>query len=75
MQQRKLWSKNANAAKERKRLESDLAECIPKSMCPTVFPWIIKITNTMDGESATLRPRNRTHALKAIGCVLSNYVP
>jgi hypothetical protein len=74
MQQRKLWSKNANAAKARKRLSKERNEVIPKHSCPTFFPWKITVEHLLTKEKATLKPRSKSHCYKALQVTFDNYV-
>jgi len=68
------WSRNANAAKARKRLESPPPPREPKRI-KAALPWQITLTNTIDGESATFTPRSARHAMRAIAVTIANYKP
>jgi hypothetical protein len=68
------WSRNANAAKARKRMERKAVEPEPK-LCRALLPFEITIKCLVDGESGTFRPRSGRHAKRVIDLVLAHYVP
>jgi len=69
---RKKWSRNANAAKARKRL--DRATDRWPQMRP-IFPWTITLTNTLDGATVTIPLQSARHAKRFCDAVLGNYQP
>jgi hypothetical protein len=68
------WSRNANAAKARKRMERGAVEPEPK-LGRALLPFEITIKCLADGESGTFRPRSGRHAKQVIDLVLANYLP
>ena len=69
---RKKWSRNANAAKARKRLER-IPDRKP-DMIP-FFPWKITLTHKLDGAKFTLDLQSARHAKRFCDAVLANYEP
>jgi len=69
---RKKWSRNANAAKARKRMER------PPERWPDLksyFPWKITLVNTMDGATFTLPINSARHGKRFLDAVCANYEP
>lgn len=69
---RKKWSRNANAAKARKR------KSIPAERWPKIehyFPWKITLTHKQDGAKFTLDLKSARHAKRFIDAVIPNYEP
>lgn len=58
--ERILWSRNANAAKARKRLERPEREVVPGMV--RCFPWEVTVRNVLDGANVTLKVRSGRHA-------------
>jgi hypothetical protein len=72
MEARKKWSRNANAAKARKRMEN------PPERWPEMqafFPWRITLENKLDGAKFRLDLRSARHAKRFCDAVLGNYEP
>ena len=65
------WSRNANAAKARKRMERERDEEPHKLV--RFFPWKITVKNLLTGERATFRPRSGRHAKAALNVLFSEY--
>jgi hypothetical protein len=72
--QRLKWSRNANAAKERKRMERPPPDPEPKFQ-RAPLPWEITVRNAIDGQSATFRPRSGRHAKRILDLMFSEYQP
>jgi hypothetical protein len=72
--ERVKWSRNANAAKARKRMERGAVKPEPK-LGRALLPFEITIKCLVDGESGTFRPRSGRHAKRVIDLVLAHYVP
>ncbi len=68
------WSKNANAAKARKRLARSAIEREPK-LKRASLPWEITVRNLIDGELASFRPRSGRHAKRLLDTLFANYLP
>lgn len=69
---RKKWSRNANAAKARKR------KSLPVERWPEMepyFPWKITLTHKHDGAKFTLDLKSARHGKRFIDAVVSNYEP
>ena len=64
------WSRNANAAKARKRMER-IPDRWPK-MIP-LFPWKLRVTNTLDGASVDFKPRSGRHAKAFLDALFAGY--
>jgi hypothetical protein len=69
---RLLWSKNANAAKARKRMENP-PERFPEMLA--FFPWEIVLKNKLDGAKFKLDLQSARHAKRFCDAVLANYEP
>jgi hypothetical protein len=67
------WSRNANAAKARKRTEREPAE--QPARLVAFFPWRITVKNLLTGEKATFRPRSGRHAKAVLDVLFSEYQP
>jgi hypothetical protein len=65
------WSRNANAAKARKRMERPAPECPPKLL--PFFPWRISLKNLLTGEKASFRPRSGRHAKAVLDVLFAEY--
>jgi hypothetical protein len=65
------WSRNANAAKARKRMERERAEEPPKLV--PFFPWKITVKNLLTREKATFQPRSGRHAKAVLDVLFANY--
>lgn len=64
------WSRNANAAKARKRMER------PPDRWPEMkafFPWKITLVNKLDGAKFTLDIQSARHAKRFCDAVLVHY--
>jgi len=72
--ERLKWSRNANLAKERKRLARPVVEPEPK-MVRAPLPWEITIRNLIDGSEGAFRPRSGRHAKRLIDLIFANYQP
>ena len=70
---RKKWSRNANAAKARKRMEGPTPERWPEMIA--FFPWKITLENKLDGAKFRLDPKSARHAKRFCDAVLGNYQP
>jgi hypothetical protein len=68
------WSRNANAAKARKRRE-DLPPEPEPSLSRASLPWEITVRNLIDGESASFIPRSGRHAKAVLDVLFANYLP
>jgi hypothetical protein len=66
------WSRNANAAKARKRL-AHVPDRWPE-MGP-YFPWKITLTNKLDGAKFRLDLKSARHAKRFCDAVLAHYLP
>jgi hypothetical protein len=69
---RQKWSRNANAAKARKRMESE-PDRWPEM--DAFFPWKITLKNLLDGATVSIRLRSARHAKRFCDAVLGNYQP
>jgi hypothetical protein len=67
---RKKWSRNANAAKARKRMER-IPDRWPKM--EAWFPWRITLENKLDGAKFRLDLRSARHAKRFCDAVLAHY--
>ena len=67
------WSRNANAAKARKRLDGPAADRWPKM--EAFFPWRITLENKLDGAKFRLDLQSARHAKRFCDAVLGNYQP
>jgi hypothetical protein len=65
------WSRNANAAKARKRMASK-RQGEPPKLSP-FFPWEITVKHLLSKEKATFRPRSGRHAKAALDALFANY--
>jgi hypothetical protein len=65
------WSRNANAAKARKRMERE-RQTEPPKMEP-FFPWRITVKHMLTGEKATFRPRSGRHAKAVLDVLFAEY--
>jgi len=65
------WSRNANAAKARKRMTSKRPDEPPKVV--PFFPWRITVKNLLTGEKATFRPRSGRHAKAVLDVLFAEY--
>jgi hypothetical protein len=65
------WSRNANAAKARKRMASKRQEEPAKAV--PFFPWEITVKHLLSKEMATFRPRSGRHAKAALDALFANY--
>ena len=66
------WSRNANAAKARKRMEKE-PDRWPEMQA--FFPWEITLKNKIDGAKFRLDLRSARHAKRFCDAVLGNYQP
>ena len=66
------WSRNANAANARKRMERQPAE--QPARLVTFFPWRITIKNLLTGEKATFQPRSGRHAKAVLDVLFAQYI-
>jgi hypothetical protein len=69
---RKKWSRNANAAKARKRLER-----IPNRwpQMEAFFPWSVTLENKLDGAKFKLDLNSARHCKRFCDFVLAHYEP
>jgi hypothetical protein len=65
------WSRNANAAKARKRMASKRQDEPAKGIL--FFPWEITVKHLLSKEKATFRPRSGRHAKAALDSLFANY--
>jgi hypothetical protein len=65
------WSRNANAAKARKRMECGIVGPDPKMN--HFFPWEITVRYLLTRENATFRPRSGRHAKAALDVLFAEY--
>jgi hypothetical protein len=65
------WSRNANAAKARKRMASRRQDEPPRLV--PFFPWEITVKHLLSKEKATFRPRSGRHAKSALDALFANY--
>ena len=67
---RKKWSRNANAAKARKRMDQ-IPDRWPEMLA--FFPWKITLENKLDGAKFRLDLQSARHAKRFCDAVLGNY--
>jgi hypothetical protein len=71
------WSRNANAAKARKRREGPQPERPPQKggLVMPAFEWEITLRNRIDGESVTFVSPTVTDLKKRVSVIVANYKP
>lgn len=70
------WSRNANAAKARKRLEREHIDR-PPAACTRIYEnqWEVTIRNLVDGEAVTWKPTSLNDLKRRATVIFANYSP
>ena len=68
------WSRNANAAKARLRLDGPPPDREPR-MERAPLPWEITVRNVVDGSTGSFVPRSGRHAKRVLDLLFASYVP
>jgi hypothetical protein len=74
---RQKWSRNANAAKARKRREGSQPERPTQKggLVMPAFEWEVTLRNRIDGESVTFISPTMTDLRKRVAVIVANYEP